>query len=73
MSEDRILRLPEVRAHTGLGRSRIYSLINEKRFPAPVALGARARGWRLSEIQKWMESLQRAKKWTAPGVKRKVA
>jgi len=44
MSPDRILRLPAVKAATGLSRSTIYARISEGTFPAPVALGGRAVG-----------------------------
>ena len=50
-----ILRLPSVKAVTGLSRSTIYSRIAEGRFPAPIALGGRAIGWLESEIQRWIE------------------
>lgn len=50
-----ILRLPTVKARTGLARSTIYLRIAEGRFPKPVSLGARAVGWVESEIQEWLE------------------
>lgn len=40
-----ILRLPAVKARTGLSRSTIYSMVKNGTFPAPVKLGARAVGW----------------------------
>jgi prophage regulatory protein len=52
-----ILRLPEVRACTGLSRTAIYRAIASGRFPRPVALGPRAVGWRESDIIEWIESL----------------
>lgn len=45
-----ILRLPAVRASTGLSRSTIYLRISQGVFPRPVSLGARAVGWPASEI-----------------------
>jgi predicted DNA-binding transcriptional regulator AlpA len=39
------LRLPEVKALTGLSKTSIYELIREKSFPAPVRLGPRAVSW----------------------------
>jgi prophage regulatory protein len=50
----RILRLPEVCALTGLGRSFIYQLQAEGRFPQRIRLGARAVGWVEDEVQKWL-------------------
>jgi prophage regulatory protein len=50
----RILRLPQVRAVTGLGRSMIYQMEAEGRFPPRVSIGARAVGWVGSELQDWL-------------------
>ena len=50
-----ILRLPAVRAVTGLSRSTLYNRMAEGRFPAPIALGGRAVGWIEAEIQGWLE------------------
>jgi prophage regulatory protein len=47
------LRLPEVKAMTGLSKSSLYVLIKEKSFPAPVRLGARAVAWVRSEVRQW--------------------
>jgi prophage regulatory protein len=55
---DRILRLPDVKAATGLSRSTIYQRMERKTFPAPMALGARAIGWRESDITAWLEALR---------------
>jgi len=49
-----ILRLPTVKARTGLSRSTIYLRISEGRFPRPVSLGGRAVGWVESEINDWL-------------------
>jgi prophage regulatory protein len=50
----RILRLPDVKAATGLSRSTIYLRIAEGTFPRPVSLGGRAVGWLQAEIDDWM-------------------
>ncbi len=51
-----ILRLPEVKARTGLSRSSIYLKISENNFPAPISLGGkRAVGWIEVEIQAWID------------------
>jgi len=47
------LRLPDVKAITGLSKSSLYALIREKSFPAPVQLGARAVAWVKSEVRQW--------------------
>ncbi|MDP2228244.1 MAG: AlpA family transcriptional regulator [Moraxellaceae bacterium] len=51
-----ILRLKDVMACTGLGRSSVYKFITEGRFPKPVALGDRAVGWVEEEVQDWIRA-----------------
>ena len=50
-----ILRLPGVRATTGLSRSTIYLRVAEGSFPKPVGLGGRAVGWLEAEVQDWLQ------------------
>lgn len=47
------MRLPEVKAVTGLSKTSIYELIRSRKFPAPVRLGPRAVAWVKSEIRQW--------------------
>ena len=49
-----ILRLPTVKARTGLSRSSIYLRISEGRFPKPISLGGRAVGWIETEVNDWL-------------------
>jgi len=49
-----ILRLPQVCKVTGLGRSMIYQLEAERRFPTRVRISLRAVGWVESEVQGWL-------------------
>ena len=50
-----ILRLPAVKAKTGLSRSTIYLRVAQGTFPKPVGLGGRAVGWLEAEIQDWLQ------------------
>lgn len=50
-----ILRLPAVKARTGLSRSTIYLRVSQGTFPKPVSLGTRAVGWVEAEIQEWLQ------------------
>lgn len=47
------LRLPDVKAVTGLSKTSIYELIRHESFPAPVRLGPRAVAWVRSEVRQW--------------------
>ena len=50
-----ILRLPSVKARTGLSRSTLYLRVAQGTFPKPVSLGGRAVGWIEAEVQSWLE------------------
>ncbi len=50
----KVIRLKAVIARTGLGRSTIYKLQAEGKFPQSISLGARAVGWISSEIDDWV-------------------
>jgi prophage regulatory protein len=49
-----ILRLPQVCKVTDLGRSMIYQLEAERKFPHRVRIGLRAVGWVEAEVQAWL-------------------
>ncbi|WP_395770249.1 helix-turn-helix transcriptional regulator [Arenimonas sp.] len=51
-----LLRLPAVKARTGLSRSSIYLRISEGRFPANISLEGRSVGWIEAEINDWVNS-----------------
>ncbi|MDV6316235.1 AlpA family transcriptional regulator [Idiomarina sp. HP20-50] len=50
----RFLRLNEVKERVGLGRTSIYKLIGEGKFPKPVHVLGRNVAWIDSEIDEWM-------------------
>jgi prophage regulatory protein len=56
MDSTTILRLPQVKARTGLSRSTIYARIATGSFPRPIPLGgARAVGWVEAQVESWIE------------------
>jgi prophage regulatory protein len=50
----RILRLPQVCDVSGLGRSMIYQMEADQRFPTRVKIGVRAVGWLEGEVHSWL-------------------
>ena len=52
----RLIRLPEVLRLTGLGRSTIYRMMAENKFPQSVRLGPRSVAWREREVLDWIDS-----------------
>ena len=49
-----ILRLPAVKAHTGLSRSSIYLRSSQGQFPQSIPLGPRIVGWLETDIEAWI-------------------
>jgi prophage regulatory protein len=53
LNEVIFLRLPGVKAVTGLSKSSLYALIRGNIFPAPVRIGPRSVAWVESEVKEW--------------------
>ena len=51
-SRERLIRLPEVIAQTGLNRNSVYQIDD---FPRPLKVGTRASAWVQSEVQEWIQ------------------
>jgi prophage regulatory protein len=49
-------RLDEVLSISRLSRASIYRLISLGLFPKPVKLGLRSNGWRVADVQAWLDS-----------------
>jgi prophage regulatory protein len=58
-TNESLLRLPEVKARVGAGRSTIYRMVAAGTFPAPFKLGSTT-AWKASEIAAWIDGLPRA-------------
>jgi len=56
MNKDKqyFLRLPQVKATTGLSKSTIYARIAEGTFPKQIPIGPRLVVWVESDIQNWI-------------------
>lgn len=50
------LRLKDVLAATGLGRSTIYHLIKKEQFPKAIKLGPKSVAWKSDDVEAWMQS-----------------
>lgn len=53
-------RLETVSNMTGLSKSSIYAAMAEGTFPRSVKLGKRAVGWRIGDIQAWLNSREQS-------------
>lgn len=47
----------QVTAVTTLSRSKIYALVAEDKFPAPIKLGLKCTRWRAGAVDDWLRSL----------------
>lgn len=55
VSRDRLLRLPEVEAATGLKKSTVYLLMSRGTFPRCVQLTVRCVAWPESHVLQWVQ------------------
>ena len=55
---DRFLKLDEVKRRVGLGKSMIYRLIQEEKFPAPYKVSPFASRWSNLEIVAWIDDVK---------------
>ena len=60
MDRERLLRVGDVIALTGMSRAAIYVEMHEGTLPRPVQVGRRGRRWLESELVAWMRSLEKA-------------
>lgn len=53
---DPVLRMPTVRATVALSKGAIQQGVKLGTFPAPIKLGPKAIGWRMSVIKNWLDT-----------------
>ncbi len=61
-----LMGLPAVEEAVGLGRSTIYKMIDERRFPRQLKVGNRSL-WRRTDIMQWIEQVGNAGTFAPPG------
>lgn len=52
----RAISIKEALHKTGLGKTSLYKLIGEQKFPKPINLGERRVAWIESEIDEWIRA-----------------
>ena len=55
---DRLILLPEVSRRVGLGKTMIYKMIAEGRFPAPYKITPAAARWSDIEVTAWIAEIK---------------
>lgn len=53
---DRLITIREVQDMIGFKSDYIYRNIKKNQFPKQIKVGSKSSRWRLSDIQKWIES-----------------
>ncbi|HFF6212256.1 MULTISPECIES: AlpA family phage regulatory protein [Stenotrophomonas] len=53
----RLLRLPDVKAITGLSKSSVYGLMAEGRFPPSRKITPRIAVWVAAEVEAWVKAV----------------
>ena len=57
-ASDRLVKLDEVKRRVGLGKSMIYRLISEGKFPAPYKPSPCTARWSNREIIAWIDDVK---------------
>lgn len=57
-SSERLIKLDEVKKRVGLGKTMIYRLISQGRFPRPYKLSPFAARWSHSEVTAWIAQVK---------------
>ena len=65
-TQTRLLCRVEVERFCQIGRSTIYRLMREGRFPLPIRVGTRAVRWPEHELTAWLDRRPRATGETGP-------
>lgn len=57
MTQERLVRLPEVMNKTGLARSTVWLFVKNGKFPKPIKLSKRVTVWKESEIIQFITNI----------------
>jgi len=56
MSDQAILRKPDLRSLMGISDATIRRLMQDAGFPKPIQLAPRSVGWRASSVYSWLDA-----------------
>lgn len=59
MNAPRLIRLPELTQHLGIGKTKLYAMIKTGEFPAPVKIG-KVSAWKSTVVERWVDSLHKS-------------
>jgi prophage regulatory protein len=61
-ADDTMLRANEVERLTGISKSTIKRMVSDGRFPKPLRLGIRAKGWPTRDVRQFIETLDQQRR-----------
>ena len=53
---DALLQAPVVQTLLGIGKSTLFAMVREGRFPRPIKISARCTRWKAGEVTAWLKS-----------------
>lgn len=53
---DPVLRVPDVCALIGCGRSKLYAMLGTGDFPPAIRIGINSVGWKKSTVENWIDA-----------------
>jgi prophage regulatory protein len=56
-----VVRMSRLVDMIGLSRSTIWKLLSEDKFPTPIRLGPRSIGWRIKDVEEWIQGREQLK------------
>ena len=56
--QQRILRIRDVSKYVGLSQPTIHRFVASGNFPPPIRLGLRSTGWKIEDLENWINSRQ---------------
>lgn len=57
-----LLKIKQVLELVPVGKTTLYKMIDDGKFPRPIRLSERAVAWRKSDILQWIDNLETTKK-----------
>lgn len=51
-----VVRMSRLVEMIGLSRSTIWKLLSQDKFPTPIRLGSKSIGWRVKDIDEWLQN-----------------
>lgn len=55
LTQEKLLRLPQVRERVTLSTAKIYEMMAKGEFPRPVKISERNVAWPASAVQRWID------------------